>query len=589
MKATRLMMTALVVAALAGHAAAQRTRPERPERPERPGGAGGRRGGESVIAGLKALAADNDRVTSHVLIAKPRGMYMRFAVSSDLRHYAYIGPNERGDPGQLVIDGVEKGDKRVYPGELLFLGGTAIAGVSSGRTQGPFVVNGELWPGTGVHSEWTVSPDGKRIAHVIRKRGGPPTLVLDGKIVAKSLAITNVTFSPDSKRLACRLSTPTRKDSPWANREIPRDQWLWVDGNRTGPFEYVGEIQFSPDSKRVACRARTVIQGKTRNLVLLDGKTIAMGKSCGITGFDAEGRLVFTWWTRRPPASTYIMDARNRLTEHPGGAILSPDGKHIAWLVGMPGSQRIVVNGKPQPAYGAIKHIRVAPVTGKVAYVASNDGKTHQAVVDGKVVATSKGFRRPIFSPNGRRVAFIAQPEGPNEPYKRELIIDGKGYPAAEFMSEPKVRFSADGKHWMAVAARVARGWDRQCDVLWDGKSIGRFQRVKSRGLRMTHDGKCVFLGCKSRTSMAVYVGDKPGPTYEMVRALTVSDDGRHVAYAAKDADGDYFVVLDGEAFAVPTPAMPTQMAFIDADTLRAFCPTYQGYALLDFKVQGIP
>ncbi len=572
-------MTALVVAALTTQAAAQRAggRLERPARSRK-----------SLLPGLKALAADNDRVEMKTLVARPHGAYMRFAVSSDLRHYACIGPFERGKPAQLVIDGVEKGPKRVYGRpSMFFLGDAAVASFDGEGRQ--VAVNGELWPGTGEPSGWTVSPDGKHIALVIGNRNGSTSLILDGKVVAQARTIHRVTFSPDSKRLACHVTTEPRKDSPWANWEIPWDQWLWADGKLAGPYSYIGDIQFSRDSKRLACTAKTVVDGNKRGVIILDGKAIAMGKRCGIAGFDAEGRLLYMAAEKRSGADTFVMDARNVVKKLPGAAYLSPDGKRIAWVVPAgPESRRVVVGGKEQTAYTTIKHVTFAPVGDSIAYIASNDRKTHLAVVDDKVVATSKGFEYPIFSPNGRRVALIAHPEGLREWNKHELVIDGKSYPAAELMSEPKVRFSADGKHWMATARHGENRRDWQYEVLWDGKSVGRFERLLGTS-RMTHDGKPVFAAFKSRTSVAVYVGNKSGPTYESVTLPRVSDNGRRVAYAAKDADGVCAVVLDGQTFTVPT--MPTRMEFIDADTLRAFFRTqgYGGYALVDFKVGGIP
>ena len=572
MKATRVMLASVLLAALATQAAAQRRRPVRPVRPVR--------SRKDILTGLEALAAANDRVEIKALVAKPRGEYMRFAVSSGLRHYAYIGPFERGKPAQLVIDGVERGDKRVYAGKLFFLGGTAIAGI--GRRQGPFVVNGKLWPHTGENSAWLASPDNKRIAHVVGGWEGPLTLVVDGKVVLKAPRITGVGFSPDSKRLVFVVGTELLSNGRWR-------EWLSVNGERTGPYYKIGDLQFSPDSKRVAWEANAVIDGKIRGAIVLDGKVIAHGRTYnGIRGFDAKGRLYYRTADNYSVDNHYVIDARNAVKKTPGIAYLSPDGKRIAFVVQAgPKSRRLVVDGKAQTPYTAIQHVTFAPVGDSIAYIASNDGKTHLAVVDDKVVATSKGFEYPIFSPNGKRVAFIAYPEGPRERNKRELIIDGKGYPAAAFRADRgvRVRFSADGKHWMAVALHGKTRADREFEALWDGKSIGRFERMLGRSLLMTHDGKPVFAALKSRTSVAVYVGDKSGPTYERVVRPIVSDSGRRVAYAAKDADGVCAVVLDGQTFTVP--AMPMQVEFIDADTLRAFFPTYSGYALVDFKAQG--
>ena len=563
MRTIRLIAASVLVAAFVTPTAAQSRRPVRPLRSR-----------QNILAGLKALAAEDDRVSIHMLAAKPRRTYMNFAFSDDLRHWAYVVPYERDKPGQLVVDGVARGPKRLYGGELFFVGHTAVVAVS--RDVGPFAVNGKLWPHTGENSTWLASPDNKRIAHVVGGRAGPLKLIVDGKVVVKAHKIGGPIFSPDSKGLVYTVATEKLGKSRWR-------QWLWLDGERHGPYQNLHQPLFSPGGKRMACEAEAVVDGKVRRVILLDGKVIAHGRAhVGIIGFDAKGRLFYTTADTYYVGNSYVIDTRNVVKKLPGRAWLSPDGKRIALVVPAgPKSRRLVVDGKAQTPYTAIQHVTFAPVGDSIAYVASNVINADMAVVDDKVVATSRSFEQPIFSPDGRRVAFIAQPQGPKERRKLELIIDGRRYPAADFMSEPKVRFSADGKHWMAIA-RHGKGPDgREYEVLWDGKSLGRFERVL-----MTRDGRCVFAGWKSRTSAAVYVGDKPGRTYASVTGLTVSEDGRHVAYTARDADGGCVVVLDDKTFAVP--AMPTPLAFLDGGTLRAAFSTYDGYALVDFQAREL-
>ncbi len=140
---------------------------------------------------------------------------------------------------------------------------------------------------------------------------------------------------------------------------------------------------------------------------------------------------------------------------------------------------------------------------------------------------------RPVFSPDGQRLAYTAKIAK-----KREIIVlDGKEGPEFEEVGAP--RFSPDGKR-LAYAARQGKKWF----VVADGEPGPQFAEVSFPCF--SPDGRHLAYAAFSQrreattpggaeTELWVMIVDgKRGPEFEELGPPVFSPDGQHVAYWGK-------------------------------------------------------
>jgi len=176
-----------------------------------------------------------------------------------------------------------------------------------------------------------------------------------------------------------------------------------------------------------------------------------------------------------------------------------------------------------------------------LGYVIRTGGQ-QAAVVDGWEIGRYDQVRGLAFAPDSKRYAFIAKTGA-----KNFLVIDGKREPQ-DWAEIAWLRFSPDGKHIAYLASlgnAVAEA--ARASIVVDGQVVGTHKAVAEDSTLFSPDGtrfSYAALGEDGRRT--VYVDGKPGPAWEMAGLTAFSDDGRHVAYAAKD-HGVFYIVLDGQ------------------------------------------
>jgi len=119
--------------------------------------------------------------------------------------------------------------------------------------------------------------------------------------------------------------------------------------------------------------------------------------------------------------------------------VISPDGKHLAYVAKDPNGKRVVVDGVEGKLYpdipevplseaGRPVEIKFSPDSTRVAYVASRDKQCFVVVggVEGKPYDYIK-VGGIIFSEDGKRVAYVGTRDG-----KERVVVDGaEGKPLA--------------------------------------------------------------------------------------------------------------------------------------------------------------
>ncbi|MBJ6725587.1 hypothetical protein [Geomesophilobacter sediminis] len=213
-------------------------------------------------------------------------------ISPDGRHIAYVGYNEPEKGMAFVRDGKEEGKSYVADNSFRYT-------IKSPK----------------------FSADSKRLAYILqleRNSAGESTgsergnqtsymVVMDGKKGREYGEVNQVTFSPDSSKIAF-IATDKK-----------RGQFVVIDGREGKPYSSVADLVFSPDSKHFAYRA---VAGPS-SFIVIDGD---VGKS-----FHWVGRPAFTSDSRR-----VVYGARGGITLHVdkqglplGYPITTEDGERV--------------------------------------------------------------------------------------------------------------------------------------------------------------------------------------------------------------------------------------------------------------------
>lgn len=251
----------------------------------------------------------------------------------------------------------------------------------------------------------------------------------------------------------------------------------------------------------------------------------------------------------------------------------APDGKSVVYGVWQSGGKIAAFHGdKKLGEWWHINGVSFAP-DGRLAFLAQGDD-----IVELHVGPDKHEFPEgvaPVFSPDGKRVAFAAK-----KGEKWALHVDGKRGDEFDEVRDPA--FTADGK-----TVCVVRN-DHRWAVAVDGKPGDWFDLA---GLISLHGPTIAFVansGAKTDASGVfqgggkcfAVVDGKKGPEFDIVRRAAFSPDGKTIAYAANlggsldylgaGEGGKWHVVVNGEkgpAFdAVGEPAVTAAVAHFALD-----------------------
>ena len=193
-------------------------------------------------------------------------------------------------------------------------------------------------------------------------------------------------FSEDGSRVAVRLTSASK-------------ECVGVDGRRGEEFDQVGTPVLSRDGTRVAYRAH---QGGRCFAVLGNQR----GPACELMtdpAISADGRTV-AYGAKRDRWRLVVGEREIALDVAPARVFLSDDGRAVGYVEGS--QARVVVPGRaPGELFSLVGRPVFSPDGRNVAY-AADVGETPYVVVGGRKFPAPGRASDPVFSADGRKVGY---------------------------------------------------------------------------------------------------------------------------------------------------------------------------------------
>lgn len=342
-------------------------------------------------------------------------------------------------------------------------------------------------------ADLTVSPDGRHVAFVVR-RGEKWQGVVDGRPGPEYDQIG----LPDRERFWTRwngqhLAYAGRSGSKWQ---------VVIDGKPDMACDEIEHLYFSPGGNRTAYVAR-------------------VGEHWCVVVDLKPGPI----WDRIERGSFEFSD----------------DGLRAAYAGRRDGKSQVVIDNQAGPKYDELDaSSRIFTLGGKRTAYAARRGKKWRMVINGEEGPGYDDVSEPIYSPDERRVAYVAGRIVNQYARDQSVVLDGK--------EEPWHRRIGALYAFCGSSAHVSSGdYSYRSDRL-DGKPAPDRQNIY--GIAFSPDGTHVTYPAGTGKEVRVFQDGKPGPAYYDVGAPAYTPDGKHLIYAATIGNEDHgkqLVVIDGE------------------------------------------
>jgi Tol biopolymer transport system component len=310
-----------------------------------------------------------------------------------------------------------------------------------------------------------------------------------------------------------------------------------------------------------------------------------------------------TWAQGDPRFEEHLITSVPRGVDVDHGIAFTPDGRHVAYVGSKDGKSVPVIDATVFDPQWYVHSPRIS-ADGRVAFVmVKPPAKRVQEswlLLDGKPVPDTDGIDSPKWSPDGRRLAYVADPEcriaeDRSRPGPFVLVVDGKK--GSKWHGVDQLAWSRDSQHVVAVAEREKGGY---C-VLLDGKPFAEGARYD--GPVFSPDGTRIAYACelvRNKTLAADFTRIKwfvacgklrLGLDFDNAGSPVFSPDGKRIAFKAERA-GRVGIAVDGSepvgawAF-VSTPVFSDDGAHM-AFAASADCTVAAGYLVTTIPGAGL-
>ena len=303
-------------------------------------------------------------------------------------------------------------------------------------------------------------------------------------------------FSPDGKRLACAVHEG-------------HDSFMVVDGRRGPPYHRVSMPAFSPDGSTVAYTAdRTGPRGRPE-CVVVRGEEITVTPYSVIWDpvFRPDGKTL-AYPAKRGEDCFLVVGGKEAPEKFSGvyNPVFSRDGKHVAYSAFKDGNHMLALDHTPVPGtFGQnFNEFGFAP-DHRLWYHHRRYNHPNVTVGDKDLQPPGESAGIPVFTPDGRHMAWIGHHDG-----KESVYLDGKAvFEGERFMH---VALSPDGRHAACVDTT--------------GGQLMEVKEKVNRGSKW----RMVLVGARAW----VRVGTKKSVEYDEVGEPVFSADSQWIGFGAR-------------------------------------------------------
>ncbi len=405
------------------------------------------------------------------------------------------------------------------------------------------------------------SPDGQRIAYVVRERGNKGFVVLDGKEGPKYDMVSDIHFSPDSKNITYKAT-------------INYTPFLILNNEIIDPKKYDAIrpfFTFSQDSK-------LVYQGYKKTddeifLIIGERETKFPHWIIDIPVFSPDGNKMAYKGKNNEGDFVVAIATGNKIQAHKGAyedidaITFSPNSENIAYSACDGEKCFLVINGvREKKYYNKINDIVLSPDSKSFAYSAVKEGEFDSSsygkgAVDGEFVVINqqegKHYLRVnslVFSPDSQKVAYRVL-DGDPDIYARFLWGGGTD-DLKNDLRESVVVNNIEGEKYLNVTEPIFLEDNTLMYFAYDGSNIYRItetvrSKISSTNMIQEESQSLTQKDCVPiKKEAALQLRDektivKQGLNNKEIHQLHISSDGHSFAHALEE-NFEEFIVLNG-------------------------------------------
>lgn len=307
----------------------------------------------------------------------------------------------------------------------------------------------------------------------------------------------------------------------------PAGEKVIFNGEDSPVFDSVGDLVFSADGKHLAYKA---LKGEDQ-FVFLDN--VAMGpylKIGELLFHPTQHTLLFTVWeeNKRWILRDFISNVYGKPLPIIMGVTFSPSGSHIAY--GGSYKNKIALYVDHAPYVGGLDGVSDIFVTdtGGVSYLFRKGTKVG-AGWGKEVMALADGIALLTLAPTQDSIAYVARIGSVLKVYWQQNVLGS--YERADSLT-----FSEDGKRLFYLAHHQGKAY-----LYENGNRIS--PPMESISSLLVHKNFYAAIAKKDKESQVVIIPEGVSEAYNIIDKLTLSPDGKSLAYIAKQKRGFWGVV----------------------------------------------
>jgi WD40 repeat protein len=376
----------------------------------------------------------------------------------------------------------------------------------------------------------TYGTDGHRFGYAAM-RNEVSYVVLDGIEYEGLLNDAGILFSPDGKRAGFVVTK--------ANTE---KQLAIIDGESGKEYGGIsdGGVLFSLDSQHYAY----VVEESGTRCVVRDGEEGPLFEDVLGLWFSPNSKH-FAYIARQGDKWIPFYDGdpvgRFRKVAQQGFAFPTDNGDHYALaVVGDEPGCKVLVDGEEVGSFDSMVHLMsFSPDGSRIACLVGKKDKNF-LFLDGQEYSDFDAYLTLTFSPDGKRYAYTAR-----RGEKIVAVIDGEEGSEFDLIEEPGILFSVDSSRVVYMGTR-----ESESVAVIDGEGSTPFRRPGKRPMGFISGSNHVMYSLRRKGHEVLVVDGEEGPPLLTIRNITSTPDGKRFAYAGQGDDQLWSVVVDGKEYA---------------------------------------